>query len=95
MANTTGKMRSGRYTVTIEGTGFQQGAVVTFDNTQATINSLADEEIVCEVPTPHAPGTVAVVVVNPDGQSASTTFTYDGDPLTIVSINPEHGPGNP
>jgi hypothetical protein len=73
----------GATVVTIFGSGFQSGATVTLGGTamNATVNS--STTIVARTPA-HAPGTVDVVVTNPNGQSGtlSGAYTYaDAPPL--------------
>ena len=74
----------GRTTATINGTGFQSGAVVTVDGADAKVTALAPGQtgIAVMVP-PHAPGPVDIVVVNPSGErvSAAGGYTYVVSPL--------------
>jgi hypothetical protein len=81
--------------VTITGTDFQSGATVTFGQSPATavvFNSATQ----LQATTPaHAPGTVNVIVRNPDTQSATVSggFTYQPVPApTIISLLPTSGP---
>jgi hypothetical protein len=81
--------------VTITGTDFQSGATVTFGQSPATavvFNSATQ----LQATTPaHAPGTVDVIVRNPDTQSATVSggFTYQPVPApTIISLLPTSGP---
>ena len=76
LADTMGSTRGG-YSVTIDGTGFQFGAVVKFGDITSRPNLLDTTRLVAPVPA-HDAGTVDVVVKNPDEQSASLSraFTY-------------------
>ena len=71
--------------VTIDGTGFDPGATVTLEGvaTNATVNS--SRQIVAQT-SPHAGGSVDVVVTNPNGPSARLTggFTYAVFTLTVT-----------
>ena len=73
--------------VTITGTGFQAGAVVTFGGTTGTLLSQTATTLVARTPA-RAAGAVSVTVANPDGQSATkaAAFTYQTPPaLPVVS----------
>jgi hypothetical protein len=74
---------SGGTAVTITGTGFVSGATVNIGSTPATSVVVANAATVLAVTPAHAAGTVAVVVTNPDGQSAtlSGAFTYSSTGL--------------
>ncbi|MCL6481852.1 MAG: IPT/TIG domain-containing protein [Firmicutes bacterium] len=61
--------------VTINGANFQSGATVTFDGIAAATNFVSSSQLVARTP-PHAAGAVTLVVRNPDGQFARTTFSY-------------------
>ena len=81
--------------ITLSGSGFKTGAAVTLDGTVtiATVNSSA--LIVATAPA-HAPGTVDVVVTNPDGESSTLTrgFTYrivQVPPPAVTTIFPNVG----
>jgi large repetitive protein len=64
-------------TVTINGTGFQNGATVTFGGVSATgVVFVSSTELTVNPPA-HAAGVVTVVVTNPDSQSGSLLgYTY-------------------
>ena len=87
--------------VTITGTNFQRGAVVTFGDTAARLVYVASATQIFVVPPPHAAGTVSVTVTNPDHQSATFStpgFTYvpvQSLPLSIHEIQPSSGPTGP
>jgi len=76
LADTVGSTRGG-YSVPIDGTGFQVGAVVKFGDITSRPNLLDTTRLIAPVPA-HDAGTVDVVVINPDEQSASLprAFTY-------------------
>jgi hypothetical protein len=71
----TSSSHSGGTTVTISGTNFVSGAVVTFGGAKATVESLSSTSIRVRTPA-HARGTVNVVITNPNGQSATLTNGY-------------------
>lgn len=78
---------SGGTAVTLVGTGFQQGAGVTFDGAAAASVSVTDSRTVVATTPPRASGGgVTVALSNPDGQSASLTnaFTYLAPPLPVI-----------
>ena len=79
--------------VTITGTGFVDGASVTVGGAQVTNVVVANPTTITANTPAHAPGTVDVVVTNPDGQSSnSKPFIYCS--YTIAEINTsfeEHG----
>ncbi len=68
---------AGGTAVTVHGTGFEQGARVTFGGVEATAVVVADgNTITCETP-PHAAGVVAASVTNSDGQSGTLPNGFD------------------
>ncbi len=81
---------SGGNSVTITGNGFLAGATVTFGGTSGTVTGLTATQIVVTAPA-HAAGTFSVVVTNTDGQSASTSYTFNPPP-SVTSIAPNSGP---
>jgi hypothetical protein len=69
----------GGLVVTLSGTGFVDGATVTFgSNASPTVTFVDDTEMRAEVPAGDSEGAVAVTVENPDGDSDSIAngFTY-------------------
>lgn len=75
--------------ITIRGSGFGDGATVTFDGVAATDVVVVDAtEITCTPPA-HADGLVTVIVTNPDGTMAELAgvFCY-----TTLSLDVEEGP---
>ena len=84
----------GGTTVTINGSGFQQGATVRFGNLPATILSSTGTSLVVRTPGQQAAALVALTVLNPDGTGVQLpqAFTYGGLPPTITRIEPTVGP---
>ena len=79
---------TGGQSVTVNGTGFAPSATVTVGGTPATNIAVAPGGASLTLTTPaHAPGAVAIVVTNPDGQSAqlANAYTYIVGP-TITTI---------
>ncbi len=92
----------GGTTVTITGTGFRDGATVTFDGTEAwdpvvvsatAITCITPGQTVGAVVRPRAGSAVDVTVTNPDGQASTLTgaFTYQGPP-EVTGVSPAEGP---
>jgi hypothetical protein len=80
--------------VSIAGTGFLPGVVVTLDGVPATINGLASKGTEIVVTTPlHAAGTVDVVVTNAGGQSATLTGGYTFELISITASPSIVAPG--
>jgi hypothetical protein len=78
--------------VTITGTGFVQGAAVTFGDTAADHAAVVGSTVILTVAPQHAPGTVGVAVTNPDGQSDTLANVYTfAAPVTVASITPNTG----
>src|SRR6185295_3815829 len=86
---------TGGTAVTITGTNFATGATVSFGGTAATnVNVTSGTTLTATTPA-HAAGNVAVVVTNPDAQSATLAsgFTYAAPPPpSVSSITPDTGP---
>jgi hypothetical protein len=84
---------SGGTLVTITGTGFVTGAVVTIDGVTATSVSYVDATTITAVTPVHAAGTYDVTVTNPDDQSVtlSSAFSFVAPP-SITSVAPISGP---
>jgi len=78
--------------VTIAGTNFVSGAIVTIGDTPATDIIITGTSIAAMTPA-HAAGVVAVSVTNPDAQAdiLADAFTYVGPP-TVASVSPASGP---
>lgn len=85
----------------IEGTGFGNGATVTFGGTAATSVVVVNQnKITCLTPA-HTHGLVDVVVTNADGTTATLTngftyvepvFDYSGTPSTLTPSDTTLGP---
>jgi len=75
--------------ITIHGSGFGDGATVTFDGLPATDVVVHDQTRITCTPPAHADGFVTVVVTNPDGTTGelADTFVY-----TTLSVTPAVGP---
>jgi hypothetical protein len=86
---------SGGTAVTITGTNFQSGATVKFGSVDASsVNVQNATTIVATAPAQPA-GTTSIVVMNPDGQSATANgFTYVVPPPIVATISPVSGPSN-
>ena len=79
--------------VSIGGSGFEEGATVTFGGLAAT-NVVVVSSLTITADTPaHAPGAVEVVVTNPGPFSATLTngFTYLAAPPSITTVSPNSG----
>lgn len=74
---------NGGTAVTINGTGFQPGATVTFGGVAATSINVVNATTTTATTPAHAAGAVNVVVTNGDGQSSTLTngYTY----VTVVA----------
>jgi hypothetical protein len=83
---------AGGLAVVINGTGFQNGATVSFGGTAATLVVFNSSTQLTATSPARAAGTVNVVVTNPDGQSDTETngFTYLDVPV-INSLSPNNG----
>ena len=82
--------------VTITGTAFQSGATATIGGVALTGVLVTGDTTLTGTTGAHAPSTGnAIVVINPDSQSATCTCTYTYDPApapTVTSISPANGP---
>jgi IPT/TIG domain len=79
--------------VTIRGTGFQSGATITLDGA-ATNVTVVNDTIVTATASPHAAGTVDVVVTNPGGETSRLAggYTYVTVPqLSVTAVSPNVG----
>ena len=94
LSPTSGEAAGGT-TVTISGTGFANGASVSFGGTPASNVNVVGSTTIIAVTPPHASGQVNVVVTNPDSQSTTSTngYTYAATPApSITSVTPTSGP---
>lgn len=75
--------------ITLLGSGFGDGATVTFDGLPATDVIVVDQTRITCTPPDHADGLVEVIVTNPDGTTGSLddAFVY-----TTLSVAPAVGP---
>jgi hypothetical protein len=71
----------------VSGTGFVNGATVSFGGISATSATFGSSISLSAVPPDHAAGTVDVVITNPDGQSATLPGGY-----TYVAPLPDLAP---
>ena len=87
---------SGGTPVTINGTDFQSGATATIGGVPLTGVSVTGPTTLSGTTGAHAPGSGnAVLVFNPDSQSATCACTYTYDPAaapTVTAISPANGP---
>jgi IPT/TIG domain len=77
---------SGGTTVTIKGSGFQTGAIVTLGG-ERLIAYGADSATIYVMTLAHDAGTVEIVVTNPDGQVARLTDVYTYAPPESFDFN--------
>ncbi|MDQ0872138.1 hypothetical protein QFZ77_000797 [Paenibacillus sp. V4I3] len=81
--------------IVINGTGFQQGATVTFGNTTVNLITFTSAtKVSVTAPSSANLGTVDVKITNPDGQSFTFVqgYTYELPVPTITNLTPNHGP---
>jgi phospholipase C len=89
---TSGPIAGGTAT-TITGTNFVTGATVKFGSVAATNVTVVNSAKITATTPANSPGTVNVVVINPDNQSATLAsgFTFAGAPPVITSTAPTSG----
>lgn len=81
--------------VTLAGTNFAAGAIVSFGGTAGTSVTVTNSSSITATTPGHAAGTVDIIVANPDGQSAmlSSGFEYIAAAAPFISeITPTTGP---
>jgi hypothetical protein len=82
--------------ITITGANFVDGATVTLGGSPATGVTVSNSTTITATTPAHAVGTVDVVVVNPDYQTATLrngfTFTTGLPPPSVSSVYPNFGP---
>ncbi|GIT79810.1 hypothetical protein LLS1_14790 [Leifsonia sp. LS1] len=83
---------AGGTAVTITGTGFTGATGVTFGGVDGTGFTVVDDTTITVTTPPGTPGTAAVVVEHPNGDSQPGDFTYLAAPPVIGSIVPDIGP---
>jgi hypothetical protein len=80
---------SGGTQVRITGQKFQTGLKVYFDGVLVSGSTLVDSRTIALSTPPHAQGTVAVKVENPDGTVSNTlNFTYLSEPTISAVVDP-------
>jgi len=82
---------AGGTTVIISGSNFQNGASVLFDSSPAASVNVTSSSSISVVTPVHGAGAVTVMVTNPDGQSATSTFTYTAPTLAVTNVSPTAG----
>ncbi|WP_257450218.1 IPT/TIG domain-containing protein [Archangium lipolyticum] len=88
---------SGGESFTLRGGYFAPGATVSMGGANATSVTVVDSTTLTGLTPAHAPGTVDVVVRNPDGQTATlgASFTYSLSPAPVVAgLGPSQGSSN-
>ncbi|MBC8232476.1 IPT/TIG domain-containing protein [bacterium] len=90
----SGKLTGGTQ-ITITGTGFIKEILgveltVTIGEIDAKILQFSSTQLTAITPARNKPGDVEVIISNPDGQQAKTTFTYNPLP-NITSVSPPSG----
>lgn len=86
---------TGGTTVTVVGSGFANGAAVSFGGTAASGVSVVSATQITATAPAHAAGAVTLAVVNPDSSQGSLAdaFTYSTSPsVTVSSLTPNSGP---
>jgi hypothetical protein len=75
--------------VFVIGKGFKEGATISFDGVPGTDVQLMDRTLMIVTAPAHSVGTVAIVVTNPDGESATLAdgYTYIDDTPPVVSAS--------
>ena len=89
-----GELPLGGGSVTLHGSGFDQGTRVLFGSDAApTVNFISATELDAVAP-PHAAGAVDVEVENPDGARATLprSVQYVPTPPSLASVSPSTGP---
>ncbi|MCS5496863.1 IPT/TIG domain-containing protein [Cnuibacter physcomitrellae] len=81
----------GGTTVVITGEGFVGATGVTFDGLPGTGFTVDSDTQITVVTPPHAPATVPVVVLHPNGDSPAAEFTYVAG-TEIDTVTPPGGP---
>lgn len=92
--NPTKGPSTGGTTVTVTGSNFKNGAIVSFGSKQASTTFVDSSNLVAV--SPSGTGVVDIVVTNPDGQVGrlASSFTYEAAAAapTLSAINPTSGP---
>ena len=84
---------TGGTSVTLSGSGFQTGSIVTFGGTSGTVTTIAPDGTSLTVTTPaHTPpGLVDVAVTNPGPLTATRAGAFRFDSPPLVSVSPASG----
>lgn len=84
---------AGGTTVTVTGTGFQNGATVAFGGVGATNVVINGSTSITATTPAHAAGAVSVVVTNLDAKSGTLAsgYTYSNAAPTVTTISPSSG----
>ncbi len=80
----------GNVLLTVHGSGFVDGAGVTFDGVEVAWAFLGPDRLVA-LTQPHAAGTVDAVVTNPDGSSVSLSGALTFQPPVFEAVGEEAG----
>lgn len=86
---------SGNTTITINGSGFQDGLQLTFNEQQISYTFVHQGMLRVRTPAWDKPELVTISITNPDGQSVSLPDAFEYLPLpapTITSVTPDKGP---
>ena len=86
---------AGGTSLTITGSGFVNGAMVLLDGLVLSGASVVSSTSITAFTPPHIAGAAPLRVMNPDGQSATSTsgFTYKAPPVpTLTGVDPSSGP---
>jgi len=78
--------------ITINGEGFQSGSKVYFNDKEVTVSFLSDKQLRVRAPIWLTAETVTLKVLNPDGLSGTSPFTFDPKPMkpapVITTLSP-------
>jgi uncharacterized protein YegL len=88
--------KAGGDLIYVSGTNFVNGTKVTINGVDAATTFMSSTSLKVIVPASPTTGVVPLVVTLPNGQSASTNFTYDNGPALpapiITTLSPTSGP---
>ena len=87
----SGDLGASNLSVTIDGSGFETGAKLSFSDPGITVNStsfVSSSELTAYISIASGTGATAVTVTNPDGSSATGTgaFVVDEEPVLTVLV---------
>lgn len=84
---------AGGQSVSVIGSSFADNARVYFGTTRVTVTAATQSSVRVVTTPPHAPGSVPVTVVNPDGltHSKPNAFVYFAPPPLIRAVSPARG----